>query len=245
MIRLTLISLLLSSATLACADEKPAPATEPAPPALTEYMGREIAQTMHWSAAGWLVRHKRDREEASVRMREELQLKPGMNVCDMGAGNGYHAIPMAEKVAPDGKVYAVDVQPEMIEMLKGRLVGQKITNIVPIVGLYHDPNLPEKSCDLILLVDVYHEFSHPVHMLVAMRKALKPGGAVVLVEFRAEDDSVPIKPEHKMSKTQINKEMTANGYKLAREFDGLPWQHMMWFEAAEPSATSTTTQPSK
>jgi ubiquinone/menaquinone biosynthesis C-methylase UbiE len=241
MTRLTSILLLLSFATLSRADDKAVPAV--APPALTEYMGRVIAQTMHWSAAGWLVRHKRDREEASVKMREELRLKPGMNVCDMGAGNGYHAIPMAEKVSPDGKVYAVDVQPEMIEMLKGRLVGQKITNIVPIVGLYHDPNLPEKSCDLILLVDVYHEFSHPVHMLAAMRKALKPGGAVVLVEFRSEDDSVPIKPEHKMSKAQINKELTANGYKLAREFDGLPWQHMMWFEAAEtPSLNSTPTK---
>ncbi len=221
---------LIASLVPAHAQEKAV--ADPAPPALTEYMGREIAQTMHWTAAGWLVRHKRDREEASVKMREELGLKPGMDVCDMGAGNGYHAIPMAASVAPAGKVYAVDVQPQMIEMLKGRLVGQKITNIVPIVGLYHDPKLPEKSCDLILLVDVYHEFSHPEHMLTAMRKALKPGGAVVLVEFRAEDDSVPIKPEHKMSKAQINKELTANGYKLAREFDGLPWQHMMWFQSA-------------
>lgn len=140
--------------------------------------------------------------------------------------------------------FAVDVQPEMIDLLKGRLADRRSRNIVPIVGLYHDPRLPEKSCDLILLVDVYHEFSHPVHMLAAMRKALKPGGALVLVEFRSEDDSF-IKPEHKMSKAQISKELTANGYKLAREFDGLPWQHMMWFEAADTSASSPNPIPSK
>lgn len=228
-------------AMLARAEEKPAPE----PPALGEYMGRVIAQTMHWTGAAWLVRNKRDREEASVRMREELGLKPGMSVCDMGAGNGYHAIPMAEKVGAEGRVYAVDVQPEMIDMLKERLAGKKITNVVPIVGLYHDPRLPDNSCDLILLVDVYHEFSHPVHMLAAMKKALKPGGRLVLVEFRSEDDSVPIKPEHKMSKSQILKELVPNGYKLVREFDGLPWQHMMWFETAPRAEPPTNNQPSK
>ena len=247
MIRISFVFSLIVFSVFARAEEKPAsaPAAAAEPPALTEYMGREIAQTMHWTGAAWLVRNKRDREEASLKMREELRLKPGMDVCDMGAGNGYHAIPMAEKIGQAGKVYAVDVQPEMIEMLKGRLVGKKITNIVPIVGLYHDPNLPEKSCDLILLVDVYHEFSHPVQMLAAMKKALKPGGAVVLVEFRSEDDSVPIKPEHKMSKAQILKELVPNGYKLVREFDGLPWQHMMWFEAADTSPTPSNNTPPK
>jgi ubiquinone/menaquinone biosynthesis C-methylase UbiE len=210
-----------------------------APPALTEYLGRQIAQTMHWSGAAWLVRHKRDREEATLRMREELRLKPGMKVCDMGAGNGYHTLPMAEAVGESGKVFAVDVQPEMIEMLKERITAKKLTNIEPIVGLYHDPNLPPASCDLILLVDVYHEFSHPVQMLASMRKALRPGGMVVLVEFRAEDESVPIKPEHKMTKAQITKELTANGYQLAREFDELPWQHMMFFSATPEASKST------
>lgn len=239
MTRITITLLAVSFVASLSAQEKPADG----PPPLTEYMGRAIAQTMHWTGASWLVRHKRDREEASVRMREQLQLKPGMDVCDMGAGNGYHAIPMAQSVGPKGKVYAVDVQPEMIDLLKGRLAGQSIGNIVPIVGLYHDPKLPEASCDLILLVDVYHEFSHPVHMLAAMKKALKPGGAVVLVEFRAEDDSVPIKPEHKMSKAQINKELAANGYKLAREYDGLPWQHMMWFQVAAPEGATARPAP--
>jgi 2-polyprenyl-3-methyl-5-hydroxy-6-metoxy-1,4-benzoquinol methylase len=197
-----------------------------------EYQGRVIAQTMHWQGAAWLIRNKREREEATTRMREELRLKTGMSVCDMGSGNGYHTLPMAEAVGGTGKVYAVDVQPEMIVMLNERIAEKAITNIEPIIGEVDDPKLPANSCDIILLVDVYHEFSHPEAMLTGMKKALKPGGQIVLVEFRAEDDSVPIKPEHKMSKAQISKEMNANGLKLVREFDGLPWQHMMWFSLA-------------
>ncbi|MGV3658978.1 MAG: class I SAM-dependent methyltransferase [Prosthecobacter sp.] len=201
----------------------------PVPPALTEYMGRKIAQTMHWQGAEWLTRRKREAEEATTQMREELKVKPGMAVCDMGCGNGYHTLPLAEMVGETGKVYAVDAQPEMIEMLRQRADAKGIKNIVPIVGLFHDPKLPPNSCDMILLVDVYHEFSHPVEMLAAMHKALRPDGQLVLVEFRAEDDAVPIKPEHKMSKAQISKEMEANSYTLKREFDGLPWQHLMVF----------------
>jgi len=208
--------------------------TTPAPAPLAEYQGRVIAQTMHWQGAGWLIRHKRDKEESTLRMREELKLQPGMAVCDMGSGNGYHTLPMAEAVGKDGKVFAVEVQPEMIAMLKKRAEAKGITNIVSIVGEPHDPMLPEASCDMILLVDVYHEFSHPEHMLAGMRKALKPQGVIVLVEFRAEDDSVPIKPEHKMTKAQINKELTSNGFKLVREFDELPWQHMMFFGLDTP-----------
>lgn len=227
--RSILPGLLMLAALLAAAQEK---TPTPPPPALKEYQGRVIAQTMHWQGANWLIRNKREREEAAVRMREELRLKPGMAVCDMGSGNGYHTLPIAEAVGPSGKVYAVDVQPEMIVMLNERAAEKGITSIETIVGEFHDPRLPAQSCDLILLVDVYHEFSHPVPMLEGMKKALKPGGQICLVEFRAEDDAVPIKPEHKMSKAQILKEMTANGLKLAREFDGLPWQHMMFFEMA-------------
>ena len=208
-------------------------AQQPAvPPALTEYQGRTIAQTMHWQGASWLIRHKRDREEATLQMREQLKLKPGMSVCDMGSGNGYHTIPMAEAVGKDGKVYAVEVQPEMIEMLHKRAAEKGITNIVSIIGEMYDPKLPAASCDMILLVDVYHEFSHPEQMLAGMKKALKPDGVIVMVEFRSEDDSVPIKAEHKMTKAQINKELTSNGFKLVREFDGLPWQHMRFFGIA-------------
>jgi ubiquinone/menaquinone biosynthesis C-methylase UbiE len=206
------------------------------PPPLTEYEGREIARTMHWKGAEWLMRRVREEEEGPGQMREQLHVKPGMVVCDMGCGNGYHTLPLAEMVGEKGKVYAVDVQPEMIDMLKQNIERKGLKNIVPINGLYHDPKLPPNTCDMILLVDVYHEFSHPVQMLAGMRAALKPDGQLVLVEFRAEDDTVPIKPEHKMSKAQINKEMNANGFKLVREYDGLPWQHLMFFGKAEPGA---------
>jgi ubiquinone/menaquinone biosynthesis C-methylase UbiE len=218
-IRLLFACLLLPSLAL----------SQQSPSAPGEYQGRVIAQTMHGQGAAWLVRHKREREEATTMMRTNLGLKPGMSVCDMGSGNGYHTLPMAEVVGDTGKVYAVDVQPEMILMLNERIAEKGVKNIVPIVGMMDDPKLPAASCDLILLVDVYHEFSHPEAMLTAMKKALKPAGVIVLVEFRAEDDSVPIKPEHKMSKSQILKEMEVNGLKLVREFEGLPWQHMMFF----------------
>ncbi len=204
------------------------PAQE-APPALTEYLGRQIAQTMHWKGAEWLMRRVREQEEGPSKMREQLRVKSGMVICDMGCGNGYHTLPLAEMVGEKGKILAVDVQPEMIEMLRQNIERKGLKNIEPINGLYHDPKLPPNTCDMILLVDVYHEFSHPVQMLSSMRAALKPEGQLVLVEFRAEDDSVPIKPEHKMTKEQINKEMNANGFELKREYDGLPWQHLMFF----------------
>lgn len=203
-------------------------------------MGRTIAQTMHWSGAGWLIRHEREREEASTLMREKLELKPGMDVCDMGSGNGYHALPMAKEVGPKGKVYCVEIQQQMLDMLQKRAESQGVNNLVSVLGKPWDPMLPENSCDLILMIDVYHEFSYPVQMLAGMRKALKPGGRLVQVEFRSEDETVPIKPEHKMSKAQVTKELTANGFKLVKEFDGLPWQHMMWFEKAELPASAAS-----
>jgi len=212
------------------------------PPPLTEYQGRVIARTMHWKGAEWLMRRVREAEEGPSQMREQLHVKPGMVVCDMGCGNGYHTLPLAEMVGEKGKVYAVDVQPEMIEMLKQNIESKGLKNIVPINSLYHDPKLPPNTCDMILLVDVYHEFSHPVQMLAGMRAALKPDGQLVLVEFRAEDDSVPIKPEHKMSKAQINKEMNANGFKLVREYDGLPWQHLMFFGKVGEGAAAPVPQ---
>lgn len=207
-------------------------AQEAAPPPAV-YEGRVIAQTMHWQGAGWLIRNKREREEATTRMREELGVKPGMTVCDLGSGNGYHTLPIAEKVGPEGKVYAVDIQPEMLDLLRQRAEGRSLENIECIVNTPLDPKIPADSCDLILLVDVYHEFSHPAEMLAGIRKALKPDGLAVFVEFRAEDEAVPIKPEHKMSKAQLLKELGLNGFKLVREFDGLPWQHMMFFGRAE------------
>ena len=212
--------------------EKKKPAKPKIPKALTHYMGRKIAQTMHYTGAEWLIRDYREREERCSMMLANLGLKRGMSVCDMGCGNGYHALQIAELIGKDGQVFGVDIQSQMLELLRRRMEDQGIENIIPILGSVHNPHLPDNSLDLILLVDVYHEFSHPEHMLKAMSDSLKPDGLIVLVEFREEDPDVPIKPLHKMSKAQINKELTANGFKLVKEFDGLPWQHMMFFGRA-------------
>jgi len=199
------------------------------PPAITEYKGRVIAQTMHYSGAEWLIRDEREREERCSLMLANLGAKRGMTICDMGCGNGFYSLKLAETVGDEGQVLAVDIQPEMLSLLRDRMESEDVGNITPILGSLYDPHLPDASCDMILLVDVYHEFSHPEQMLAAMRQALKPDGVIVLVEFRTEDPKVPIKPEHKMSKKQIMKELPPNGYKLVKEFDGLPWQHMMFF----------------
>ncbi|MFP6613254.1 MAG: class I SAM-dependent methyltransferase [Pirellulales bacterium] len=199
------------------------------PPALTHYLGRRVAQTMHYTGAPWLVRESREREEECSALIKQLKLKPGQVVCDLGCGNGFYAVKMAELVAAKGEVLCVDIQPEMLVLLRERAKVAKLKNITPILGTLINPNLPAGKVDMILCVDVYHEFSHPVHMLRELRAALAPKGQIVLAEFRAEDRTVPIKPLHKMSKKQVLKELNANGFKLARQFDGLPWQHLMFF----------------
>lgn len=211
-------------------------AADPAPPALTEYMGRTIAQTMHWTGAEWLMRQNREQEENAALMLKELRILPGWTICDLGCGNGYHALTMALTTGEKGTILAVDIQQQMLDMLAARAGSRGLKNIKPILGEYHDPKLPPASCDLILLVDVYHEFSHPGHQLKAMHAALKPDGQVALVEFRAEDNEVPIKPEHKMTKAQIRKEWLPMGFEIAREFDGLPWQHLIFFKKTAPPA---------
>ncbi len=223
-----LVWLCTTALSLRAQDAVAEPAT--LPPPLTHYLGREIAQTMHYLGAEWLTRDTREREERATEMLENLGVRPGMTVCDMGCGNGYHALRLAKMVGPEGKVLGVDIQREMLQFLTERAEKENVSNVEPIHGSPVDPHLPEGQVDLILCVDVYHEFSHPQHMLTAMRKSLAPRGRLVLVEFRAEDPEVPIKPLHKMSKKQINQELTANGFKLVQEFDGLPWQHMMFFE---------------
>lgn len=234
---LTLLTglLLLSSVPLFAAD---------IPPALTHYKGREIAQTMHYEGAPWLVRESRQREEDCETLLKVLKVKPGMQVCDMGCGNGFYTLPIARQAAPKGRVLAVDIQVEMLRMLEKRSKEEGVKNIQPIHGTLVDPKLPEGKLDMILLVDVYHEFSHPEHMLKAMRKSLKPDGRLVLVEFRLEDPDVPIKLLHKMSKEQILREIPPLGFKLVEQFDDLPWQHVMFFEPAEAkeSAGSQTSQ---
>jgi ubiquinone/menaquinone biosynthesis C-methylase UbiE len=210
-------------------------------------MGREIAVTMHFSGADWLTRDVREREEECTTLLNALNLKPGMTVCDLGCGNGFYTLELAKLMGEKSVVYAVDIQREMLHMLDERAKEAGITNIKPVLGSVIDPRLPPASQDLILLVDVYHEFSHPQHMLRSMRKALKPGGRLALVEFRLEDPKVPIKLLHKMSKKQIMKEFPTNGYKLVEQFDKLPWQHLMFFEAdpswSEPKSSQSQPLP--
>lgn len=198
-----------------------------------EYKGREIAQTMHYLGAPWLTRESRDREEDCKTMLAALHVKPGDVVCDLGCGNGFYTLKLAHLVGDKGRVVAVDIQREMLELLKERAAEEKVANIVTVLGTVIDPKLPADSLDLVLLVDVYHEFSHPEQMLAAIRKSLKPTGRIALVEFRAEDPAVPIKPLHKMSKEQIMKELPPNGFKLVEQFDKLPWQHLLFFERDE------------
>jgi ubiquinone/menaquinone biosynthesis C-methylase UbiE len=176
------------------------------------------------------MREERQREEDCAALLAALDVKPGQTVCDMGCGNGFYTLQLARLVGPQGRVIAVDIQPEMLHMLDARAKEATLTNIELVEGTAVDPKLPGEGVDLILLVDVYHEFSHPEEMLAAMRAALKPGGRIALAEFRLEDPSVPIKLLHKMSKKQILKEFPPSGFKLVREFDKLPWQHLMFFE---------------
>src|SRR5262249_37858123 len=150
------------------------------------YMGREIAQVMGHQGAGWLDRPEREMEEQVSKLIEALKFKPGMIVADIGAGTGYHSLRIAKLVAPGGKVYAVDIQKEMLAIIKAKMKKQEIDNIEPILGTINDPKLPAAAIDVIFMVDVYHEFSHPYEMTTAMLAALKKGGKLVFVEFRLE-----------------------------------------------------------
>lgn len=199
------------------------------PEARERYMGRRISYTMGVAGAPWLIRKNRQQEEDCETLLKQLKLRPGMTVCDMGCGNGFYALKMAKLVGKEGKVLAVDIQPGMLRLLQSRAAEQEIKNIREILSTVIDPKLPKNKVDLILCVDVYHEFSHPSYMLKAMRDSLSEQGVIALAEYREEDPEVPIKPLHKMSKKQILREYSANGLKLVREFDGLPWQHLMFF----------------
>ena len=206
------------------------------PPAQPFYMGREIAQTMHYSGAPWLVRESRQREEDCRQLIEALAIQPGQVVCDMGCGNGFYTLELAQLVGPTGAVYAIDIQPPMLRMLSGRAAIAGLMNIKPVLGTVIDPRLPAGEIDMVLCVDVYHEFSHPEEMLEKIRASLADDGQLVLAEFRGEDPAVPIKPLHKMTKAQVRLELEANGFELAREYDRLPWQHLMFFKVRDEAA---------
>jgi SAM-dependent methyltransferase len=202
------------------------------PPAATHHLGREIAQTMHYTGAPWLVRESRQREEDCRLLLEALAIKKGQKICDLGCGNGFYTLELARRVGPEGVVYAVDIQPEMLRMLARRAAEEGLTNIRPILGTFIDPRLPKGEVDLVLCIDVYHEFSHPEQMLARIRESLAADGRLVLAEFRGEDPAVPIKPLHKMTKAQARAELEPAGFELAREFDRLPWQHLLFFRVA-------------
>jgi ubiquinone/menaquinone biosynthesis C-methylase UbiE len=205
-------------------------ATAAIPPAKTHHMGREIAQTMHFTGAPWLVRESRQREVDCRMLIEALGIKRGQTVCDLGCGNGFYTLELAKRVGPKGTVWASDIQMEMLRMLAENAGGAGIGHIRPVLGTPIDPRLPKGKADLVLCVDVYHEFSHPDEMLARIRESLADGGVLVLAEFRGEDPAVPIKPLHKMTKAQVRAELEAAGFRVAREFDRLPWQHLMFFE---------------
>ena len=197
------------------------------------YLGREIAEVMGHQAIGWLERPEREKEEEPTRMLDALKLKEGDVVADVGCGSGYHTERISTRVGDKGKVYGVDIQPEMLTALKRRLRVKKITNVEPVQSKEDDPKLPAKSCDLILMVDVYHEFSHPYEMAEKMVAALKPGGRLVFIEFRMEDKKVPIKTLHKMSEAQVKKEMAPWPLEHVETIGVLPWQHIIVFKKTE------------
>jgi len=193
------------------------------------YMGREIAHVMGHQAADWLERPEREKEERPDLLIESLKLKSGDVVADIGAGTGYYSWRAAQKAGETGLVYAVEIQQEMLDLLAARMAERKITNVKGLLGTITDPKLPPASVDLVLMVDVYHEFDHPFEMMEAICKSLKPGGRVVFVEFRAEDPKVPIKEVHKMSEAQVRKEMTVHPLEWMETINVLPWQHIIVF----------------
>jgi ubiquinone/menaquinone biosynthesis C-methylase UbiE len=192
------------------------------------YMGREIAQVMGHQGADWLERPDRSTEEQPQKMVSALGLKSTDVVADIGAGTGYISQLIARQV-PNGKVLAVDVQPEMVELLKQRISKDKIANIQPRLGTEKSPELPPASIDLAIMVDAYHEFSYPREMMAGIVSALKPGGRVVLTEYRGEDPKVFIKLHHKTTQKQIEREMKAVGLKLIKNENILPQQHLFFF----------------
>lgn len=178
------------------------------------------------------MRPEREAEENPDLAVSLLGIRPGMTVADIGAGVGYYSLKLAKKVGPKGKVFATDLQPEMLRLLRQRLAKDKVANIEPVLGSETESNLPDESLDMAVLVDVYHEFSEPRKMLASLRRALKPDGRLVLLEFRKEDPRVPIREEHKMSVAVVKQELAADGYALDKLLSDLPWQHVFFFKKA-------------
>jgi len=194
--------------------------------------GRRIAPVMGWQGADWLERSEREQEESPDVAVRLLQIPQGASVADIGAGSGYITLLLSAAVGPTGRVFANDLQPQMIEILRRRLASQNVTNVTLVQGSVDDPNLPPASVDLALMVDVYHELSRPQAMLQKLRTALKPGGRLALLEYRKEDPAIPIKFEHKMSIQEAKAELEAEGFKLSKVDESLPRQHILIFTVA-------------
>jgi SAM-dependent methyltransferase len=189
--------------------------------------GRKYAGVMGPAGADWLVRPEREAEEKPDLALKLIGVSKGAVVGDIGAGAGYLTWRLAGLVGPTGKVYANDIQPEMLELLKSNMRQRNISNVEAVLGAYDDPKLPPDSLDLVILVDVYHEFSEPQKMLRHIRASLKPDGRLVLLEYRAEDPAVPIRPEHKMTVAQVKMELEPEGFHMDRVIEDLPRQHIL------------------
>lgn len=189
--------------------------------------GRVLAPVMGVGGAGWLERSEREQEEAPSKAIAALDLKPGMVVADIGAGSGYYTSRLSKIVGPSGKVYATDIQPGMIELINRRVAAEGLTNVTTVLGGMDDPKLPPASIDLAIMVDVYHELQSPQVFLQRLRDTFKPGGRLVLLEFRKEDPTVPILEVHKMSVAEVKAELEAEGFVLDKVIDVLPWQHII------------------
>jgi precorrin-6B methylase 2 len=205
-------------------------------PGVHPISGRRYAPVMGYQGAPWLERGEREEEEAPDVALNALKIPKGAAVADIGAGSGYITVRLAARVGPTGRVYANDVQPQMLNILARRLERAKIGNVTLIEGTLDDPKLPPASVDLALMVDVYHELSQPQAMLRHLRDSLKPGGRLVLLEYRKEDPTVQIKPDHKMSVAEAKMEVEAEGFTLAKVDEALPRQHILIF-TAKPSAS--------
>ena len=193
------------------------------------YMGREIAYIMGFQEINWLERSEREKEEDVSTLIKNMKIKTNDTIADIGAGSGYHVFKMAP-LAENGLVYAVDIQPEMVETIELKKRSKRMSNIETVLGSEKSINLPKNSLDKILLVDVYHEFSYPIELVKSIKNALKPNGQLFLIEYRGEDLTVPIKKIHKMTEKQSITEMKAAGLSLKENIDNLPWQHCMIFE---------------
>jgi ubiquinone/menaquinone biosynthesis C-methylase UbiE len=200
------------------------------------FMGRQIAQVMGHQAADWLERPEREEEEKTSLMIDALKFREGEVVADIGVGSGYISRFIAKRIGETGKIYGVDIQPEMLALLKKRMAMFRIKNVEGVLGDEKDPKLPAESCDTMIMVDVYHEFEYPYEMIEAMIRGLKPGGRIVFVEFRGEDPKVPIKTLHKMTEAQVKKEMSTHSLEYAETIGTLPWQHIIVFRKPAKSA---------